>query len=45
MAEPKDNIKGEELAQALGDRYLTYALSTITQRAPKTLAAYASDWP
>jgi topoisomerase-4 subunit A len=29
----KDDIRPEELAKALGERYLAYALSTITQRA------------
>src|SRR6202044_1857818 len=33
MADQKDNIRGEELAEALSQRYLAYALSTITQRA------------
>ncbi|HEY0281666.1 MAG TPA: DNA gyrase subunit A, partial [Rhizomicrobium sp.] len=29
----KDDIRPEQLASALGERYLAYALSTITQRA------------
>src|SRR5438046_9269432 len=33
MAEIKDNIRPEPLAQALSERYLAYVLSTITQRA------------
>ena len=33
MAETKDEIRPEPLAQALSERYLAYALSTITQRA------------
>src|SRR5574337_1841669 len=33
MAEPKDNVLTEPFAEALAERYLAYALSTITQRA------------
>ncbi|HEX4535027.1 MAG TPA: DNA topoisomerase IV subunit A [Rhizomicrobium sp.] len=33
MAELKDDIRPEGLAEALSERYLAYALSTITQRA------------
>jgi topoisomerase-4 subunit A len=33
MADPKDDIRTEELSKALAERYLAYALSTITQRA------------
>jgi topoisomerase-4 subunit A len=33
MADVKDDIKPEPLAEALSERYLAYALSTITQRA------------
>ncbi len=33
MAEPKDDVLTEPLAEALSQRYLAYALSTITQRA------------
>jgi topoisomerase-4 subunit A len=33
MAETKDDIRPEQLSKALAERYLAYALSTITQRA------------
>ena len=33
MAETKDEIRPEQLSKALGERYLAYALSTITMRA------------
>jgi len=33
MADIKDDIRSEELSKALAERYLAYALSTITQRA------------
>jgi len=33
MADIKDDIRPEELSKALAERYLAYALSTITQRA------------
>jgi topoisomerase-4 subunit A len=33
MADLKDDIRPEELSKALAERYLAYALSTITQRA------------
>jgi topoisomerase-4 subunit A len=33
MADPKDDIRQESLSKALAERYLAYALSTITQRA------------
>ncbi|HWA90799.1 MAG TPA: DNA topoisomerase IV subunit A [Rhizomicrobium sp.] len=33
MADIKDDIRTEELSKALAERYLAYALSTITQRA------------
>ncbi len=33
MAETKDDIRPEQLSKALGERYLAYALSTITMRA------------
>src|SRR4249920_556644 len=33
MADTKDEIRPESLAKALSERYLAYALSTITQRA------------
>src|SRR5258706_5874894 len=33
MADTKDNIRPEQLSKALGERYLAYALSTITMRA------------
>ena len=33
MADIQDDIRPEPLAQALSERYLAYALSTITQRA------------
>ena len=33
MAKQKDDIRPEQLADALSERYLAYALSTITQRA------------
>ena len=33
MAETIEDIRPEPLAQALSERYLAYALSTITQRA------------
>jgi topoisomerase-4 subunit A len=33
MADTKDEIRPEELSKALGERYLAYALSTITMRA------------
>src|SRR4249920_1343600 len=33
MADIKDDIRPEQLGKALAERYLAYALSTITQRA------------
>jgi topoisomerase-4 subunit A len=33
MADTKDEIRPEQLSKALGERYLAYALSTITMRA------------
>src|SRR5262252_6265361 len=33
MADTKDDIRPEQLSKALAERYLAYALSTITQRA------------
>src|ERR1700760_592862 len=33
MADPKEDIRPEQLSDALAQRYLAYALSTITQRA------------
>src|SRR5437667_11193246 len=33
MADPKEDIRPEQLSNALAERYLAYALSTITQRA------------
>jgi topoisomerase-4 subunit A len=33
VAETKDDIRPEQLSKALGERYLAYALSTITMRA------------
>src|SRR6266853_3897381 len=33
MADTKDDIRPEQLSKALGERYLAYALSTITMRA------------
>ncbi len=33
MADIKDDIRSEQLSKALAERYLAYALSTITQRA------------
>src|SRR6201990_2373921 len=33
MADIEDDIRSEELSKALAERYLAYALSTITQRA------------
>src|SRR5580658_4574009 len=33
MADVKDDIRPEQLSKALSERYLAYALSTITQRA------------
>ena len=32
-ASPPDEIRSEQLSKALSERYLAYALSTITQRA------------
>ena len=33
MTDTKDDIRPEALSKALAERYLAYALSTITQRA------------